>query len=72
MSNKINKAVLLFLASEIDNATLRSNKSFHEIANSVTASHPEITLSEHDWVQLDQKTKNAILSRVKKTLEAIR
>lgn len=62
----------MFLESDIDQAVTRSHKSFHEIVIFITNSHPEITLPEEEWSQLDEKTQSAILERVKRTLEAIR
>lgn len=71
MSAKLCKSVLKLLVQDLDKAAFRAEANFGTVLNAVTASHPEIAVSEEEWNQLNEETQTAIIERVKRTIGAI-
>jgi len=63
--------IMHLLFDNIDNAIARTGKSPQQIINNLTTLHPEITLSQQEWNELHQETKNDIISRIRRTLESM-
>ncbi|MBP2651269.1 MAG: hypothetical protein H6Q74_2094 [Firmicutes bacterium] len=70
MSLTLNSKIMGFLIDELGRTVSRTGKSPQEITMTLSTLHPEILFNFEDWDQLPYKTKDAIISRIKKTLES--
>lgn len=71
MRLKLNKLVMFSLVSELLDATTRSGKSRDKILRDLANSHPEITYTPDEWEHIPDDTKEKILDRIRKTLNAV-
>jgi hypothetical protein len=59
------------LVGDFEKVITKSGKSFKEISQIVSSSHPEILFTLQDWEQINEETQNMIIGRIKKTLKSI-
>lgn len=66
-----NKVIMFRLVDDFEKAMTRSAKSFKEISQIVSLSHPEIMFTLQEWEHLDKETQDKIIGRIKNSLKSI-
>lgn len=66
-----NKMIMFRLVDDFEKAMTRSAKSFKEVSQIVSRSHPEIMFTLQEWEHLDKETQDNIILRIQKTLKSI-
>jgi len=71
LTTRLNSQIMNLVMDELDRTISRTNKSHQEIINTLVTLNPEVTFCPEDWGQMPIETQTSIISRIRKTLEAL-
>ncbi|MBP2643658.1 MAG: hypothetical protein H6Q67_1545 [Firmicutes bacterium] len=71
MADKLTKSIIFSLSEEFEKAVFRSRKRPRDIIRALPTLHPEVFSNPNEWVNLNQNTRNVILTRIRRTLNSL-